>query len=169
MAKSVRMEFKSTLDEGMRKYFERAGISKTSISGADLKGREAVGEYVLFGIAEGSSRNPLKPPKKSGALRASGSSHIYNHPAHITTDSLPVTGEENATPHKGSMAGTRDTISIVFNRAYAARWEENDFNPGEISLLNGPVGPHYIKGHLASDVIDALRLYAMIFKRETGG
>ena len=165
MGKILEYKYTTTMDTGFEDFFKKVGISKADLSGADLQGREAAGKYLLDSVVGGSANNPLKPPMDTGALRASGSAHIANNSAFYTTDNLPVSAPGQATPNKRNARGTRDTITVGINTPYAARWHENQFQPGEISLANGPVGPFYLSSHLQSDSKEMLRIYAMFLSR----
>ena len=161
---------KMSLDEGIKKFFENVGISKNDLSAADLKAREEVSKVMLLWIINGSPQNPIKPPALTFSLRASGSCHVSTRPAHFTTDSVVSVQEGGeVTPNKGQTRAKRDTLTLGFNTPYAARWELNDFQPGEVSLANGPVGAGWLRSHIQSDSTAGLRLYAMILKRESGG
>lgn len=169
MGKMFQFEFKQDIDKGMKDYFNKVGISKGVPKEADLKGREAAGKYLLDSIVNGSNENPIKPPELTGALKASGSAHVSTQPAFYTTDFLPVQSPEVATPNTASIRGTRDQITIGFNRAYAARWEVNDFDPGEISLMNGPVSSHWLSSHIMSDSRAAFFIYTNRLRVLSGG
>jgi len=170
MSKMFNFTYENTLGPGLDDYFNALGISKNVPKAADLLARREVSTQLLLWIIDGSPTNPLKPPVDTFSLRASGSAHVSTYPAHYTSDSsIPVVDDGEATPNRGATKATRDTLTVGFNTPYAAKWELNDFTPGETSIANGPTGPGWLRSHIQSDAPDVLRQYAFILKRESGG
>ena len=169
MSKVFKFEFKDTLSPGIDKYFNMVGINKGIPKKADRAGRQKASTFLIESIVNGSSGNPMKPPILTGALRASGSAHVATLPAHHTTDNKPVRPPEKATPNKGSAGGGRDDLTVGLNRPYAARWETDNFIPGEISEQDGPVGSFSVESHINSDAKEVTKIYAETVKKESGG
>jgi hypothetical protein len=162
----MEFSFQNTLSDGLKKYFDGAGIAPGKTSEADKIAKTKCGLQFINWVVNGSSKEKVVPPVLWGILRASGSVHVGNE----------FVGGNNLYPSKkgsesndSDINSPADTITISFNTAYAAKLHETNWNPGPKSEQSGDTGNKYLEKHLAADGSAAIEMYARIFKKESKG
>jgi hypothetical protein len=148
--------FKNGLGKGIKRYFDHTNKVIQTTAGPK------VGLQLINNIVNGSPQEPVTPPIKTGALRGSGSVFIGDRLIKTTED---ISGEGTpATSHSAK----KSVITVVFNKPYAAKWHENSFNPGPVSLQSGNVGNKYIEKHLQHDGPELMKFLAVLIKKGNG-
>jgi hypothetical protein len=116
------------------------------------------GLQMINWIVNGSPRESVVPPVLTGALRGSGSVFVGGKFITATPDE---SGE--GTPLK-SYSAKPNTITWIFNTAYATRLHERKWTPGEVSQQSGNVGNKFIRKHLKADKELLLEFIAKIYR-----
>ena len=163
----IEIQFKNTLNDGMKRYFTKVGIGKISI-GAHKKAMAKTGIQLLNWILNGSARESVVPPIKDTVLRGSGSVFVGSEVIH-TSRGLYSKGNPNT-----SHTDNKDTITVGFDTAYAATQHERlkpagTWKPGPRSQQAGNVGGKFVERHIIADGNDLIALYATFLKKESGG
>lgn len=149
---------KSNITERLKKFKQ---ISSPG-GFADFIAKKALGLQLLNNVVNGSPKEPIIPPILTGALQASGSVFVGNKFI-LDTSSRAVSGGDAPTPNK-FFREKNTTVTVGFNRPYAARWHENPFIPGPVSQQAGSVGNKYLEKHLKADGPELYSLYAAKLK-----
>lgn len=157
MAKTGFTIVKNTLKPGTKKFYT-AVLAGGKV---DKEAKKAVAELMLDNTVNGSANVSIKAPILTGRLRASAS--VFVGSILIKTSAGMPVSEGRATPNKGFSA-PNSVITIGFNTPYAARWHENSFNPGPVSVTMGPVGNKYLEQHLKGDAKSWTKSYAQKVK-----
>ena len=144
----------NTLAPGLKKYFKVHDETHEKAAGA-------MGLQLLNNIVNGSPSEPVVPPKKTGHLRASGSTFVGNK---LIGDTSNLGG---GSPNK-SHSDDKNTVTVGFDTPYAAWLHENTWTPGPVSEQSGDVGNKYIERHLKADGPELMELYAAIQKKAAG-
>jgi hypothetical protein len=166
---------KDTLTQGLKDFFEKAGIKDTLVvnkESADFKARQKLGLQLINFINNGSANEPVVPPIMFGILRASGSVFVDNilvgDTKALNADGTPATEYNEAKP---------GDVTVGFNTAYAHRLHETTWTPGgknpSKQAQNNPgmlsdVGNKFVEKHLSSDRESLMALYAAEFKKVMG-
>ena len=154
----------NTLSKGFDKYILKTGIGQPKASGAHKKASVALALQLLNWTINGSARVNVTPPIKDGVLRGSGSAFVGGDLIGDTKTQYP-----HGTPNTSYNKTDPNDITVGFNTAYAARLHETDWTPGPASEQAGDVGNKFLEKHIEHDGPDLLKLYAAIFKKESGG
>ena len=166
LAKSmVSIKFKNTLTEGIKEFFTKIGMGKTS--GADINVKKKVGAQLLNYIIDGSPRESITPPLLYSALRDSASVFVGN-----------ILVKANGAEANRNYSDSITTITVGFSAVYAARMHEHMvpatepdpklkiiFNPSERSKGAGG-GGKYVERHLNADGKALIKLYSDFLKEE---
>lgn len=142
----------NTLKDGMKDFAKQS--QKWQFE-AEVK----VALQLLNFVLNGSKNQSVVPPIKTGMLRGSGS--VFVDSRNVGT-SPRVSGQGKPNTNYG---GKKHQITIGFNTAYAARWHEEEFNPGEFSRQSGDVGNKYVEKHLRDDKEILMEMYAKVLNK----
>jgi hypothetical protein len=158
----------NSIPAGLKHYF-----SLTKPGGpVDIKAKTAMGLQLINNIVNGSPRESVVPPVKTGLLRGSGSVFVGSKLVH-TTQKVKGQGNPN-TVHSAPI----DTVTVGLDTSYAAKLHEMPFSeeprkgawsPGFFSRQSGNVGNKFVEKHLQADGSELIKLYAEVVKKETGG
>lgn len=165
MGKTLQIKFNDKMTAGMKRYFKKVGIGKTS-SGADKKARTVMGLQLINFIINGSSAEGVVPPILHGILRASGS--VFVGSEFVGGNNLWPVNDGTATPNT-SYSAAEGVVTVGFNTAYATRMHETDWKPGTRSEQSGDTGNKFVEKHLKADGKVLMGLYSDIIKKESGG
>jgi len=169
MGKVVKLNTKNTLDKGLRKYFKLAGVSKNKSSGADLLAKTKIGLQFINFIINGSPSEGVVPPVFQGILRASGSVHVGSKFVGGNNLMGQGAGLGATSLSNRTFNGKSSVVTIGFNTSYAVRMHETDWEPGPVSKQSGDVGNKFVEKHIAADGRTMIKMYSLIFKKETRG
>jgi len=153
--------FKNTLSAGLKKYKDLANMEGNE--GADFRAKSQVALQFLNVCDNGSAKEPVVPPIKTGNLRGSASVFVGPIMVQTTRGRYGIGKPATSCPEKMNI------ITLVWNTAYAAKMHEDTWEPGPVSEQSGDVGNKWCERHMIADGPDLLELYAIIFKKETGG
>jgi hypothetical protein len=148
--------FKNGLGKGIKRYFDHTNKVIQTTAGPK------VALQLINNIVNGSPQESVTPPILTGRLRGSGSVFLGGKLVRTTSD-LSSKGTP-ATSHSEK----KNVITAVFNTPYAAKWHENSFNPGPVSLQSGNVGNKYIEKHLKADGPELMKFLALLIKKGNG-
>lgn len=104
----------------------------------------------------------VSPPILTGALRGSGAVHVEGIFKFSMEKEYPA-----GTPNTANTTKKRNEVIISYNTPYAARWHENPFTPGPVSITYSSVGEKYLEKHLLGDADDILSTYTKFLREGT--
>jgi hypothetical protein len=166
MAEPLKVGFKivqNDIPDRLKKYFK---MTKPGGS-ADIAGKTAMGIQLINNIMNGSPKESVVPPVKSGELRGSGSVFVGSKLVH-SVEKVKGKGNPN-TSHTAKI----NTVTVGINTSYAAILHEKPFSetkmkgswsPGPVSKKSGDVGNKFVEKHLKADKEELMQLYADIIK-----
>jgi hypothetical protein len=154
MAKAEFKIVKNTLVDGMRAFqVKHEKVSEMALG--------KVGLQLINWIVNGSSREGVVPPVKTGLLRGSGSVFVGNKFIGATPRFSGL-----GTPNQ-SYEGKPNEVTVGFNTRYAAKLHEEKFKLGLVSMQSGNVGNKYVEKHLKADGKALFAFYAKLLKDNT--
>lgn len=159
-------KFTNQMWKGMKKFFKK--IDMEDPNGADARAKKETAVQVLNWSLNGSSKESAVPPILDGTLRGSGSVFVDDKFIADTSGSYP-----KGSPNK-AYNGKRGQLTIGYNVPYAARQHQNlpplgGYKLGPVSVQSGDVKGGWLTLHLMNDAESAVKLYAMLRKKYTGG
>lgn len=142
---------KMKFDQFTKKYLE-----------ADEKAKVKVAYQILSDILNTSPR----PPILTSALWGSGSVFVGNKMVFQSKDISSVI--KRADPNTALSGKSKQTITVGFNIAYAARMHKKEWNWGKVSRAAGGVGSKFITRHLQGQAANYTKIYTIFVKKEMG-
>lgn len=158
MAQKTELKIEDNLSKRLFEFQIKTGNVKTE--GTVMhKAWAAAGLALLNFSANGSPKNPARPPILTGLLRGSGSVFIGSK----FLESLPL-NEGKGTPNR-SHSEKPGVVTVGYNTSYAARMHENltpmgNYNLGPGSQQSGDVKGGWLRSHLSTDGPLLMRLLA---------
>jgi len=138
-----------------------AGLKSAQLkhSNAQKLALKSMGLQLLNNIVNGSPGANVTPPILTGMLRGSGSVFVGKD---FIFDTLKFFSK--GTPSRDSDERDENTITVLFNTAYAWKIHEeyDKMNKGAISVQAGNCEGKFIEKHLIADGDELMRLYAKV-------
>lgn len=150
----------------LEEYFKKAGVGVTGTATADFIAKKAMGLQMINWIVNGSPRSSVTPPVKDTYLRGAGSVHVGSQYVGGTEG---YDNKDRNYEHSDNI----NTVTIGFNAIYTAIQHERlypfgTYFPGPISMTYPGVGGKFVEQHINADAEECVKIYAEVFKKETG-